>query len=326
MRLRQGRRVNEKPLRRGDVVALRSPREILETLDETGSLDGVPFMPEMLGYFAGTSTVAKRVERACDAVSRSRRMPDTVLLDDLRCDGSGHDGCQAGCRLYWKEAWLQRVPKGGGRATVAADAALDELRRIAEQNARVFDGDAGGQTKYRCQATEFLRSSELIPFWDARSLLREVTSRNVTPWTFLRVVAGIIGNEPRRRYKGQRPFKTGGSGRVPTDSVDLQAGSKVRIRSASEIADTLDENSKLRGLWFDREMLPYCGTRTTVKTKVDRFIDETSGEMVGITSDCFILEGVVCKGQISDGRWFCCREIYPWWREAWLELDTDAPR
>ena len=36
-------------------------------------------------------------------------MQDTVLLDNLRCDGSAHDGCQAGCRLYWKEAWLRRV-------------------------------------------------------------------------------------------------------------------------------------------------------------------------------------------------------------------------
>ena len=36
-------------------------------------------------------------------------MRDTVYLEDLRCDGSGHGGCQAGCRIYWKEAWLRRV-------------------------------------------------------------------------------------------------------------------------------------------------------------------------------------------------------------------------
>ena len=36
-------------------------------------------------------------------------MHSTVYLEDLRCDGSGHDGCQAGCKIYWKEAWLRRV-------------------------------------------------------------------------------------------------------------------------------------------------------------------------------------------------------------------------
>jgi hypothetical protein len=33
-------------------------------------------------------------------------MTDTVHLSDLRCDGSAHAGCQAGCLLFWKEAWL----------------------------------------------------------------------------------------------------------------------------------------------------------------------------------------------------------------------------
>ena len=44
--------------------------------------------------------------------------------------------------------------------------------------------------------------------------------------------------------------------------------------------------------------------------------------MIELKTDAFILDGVVCKGYQSDGRWFCCREIYSWWREAWLERDT----
>ena len=32
-----------------------------------------------------------------------------VHLDETRCDGQGHGGCQAGCLLFWKEAWLKRV-------------------------------------------------------------------------------------------------------------------------------------------------------------------------------------------------------------------------
>src|SRR3990170_1382741 len=98
-------------LRPGDVVEVRPATEILATLTGDGTLDAVPFMPEMLEYVGRRFMVSKRVEKICDTVAGggSRRMRDAVFLDDLRCDGSAHGGCQAGCRLYWKEAWLKRV-------------------------------------------------------------------------------------------------------------------------------------------------------------------------------------------------------------------------
>ena len=37
-------------LRIGEIVEVRSPEEILATLDENGELDGLPFMPEMLAW------------------------------------------------------------------------------------------------------------------------------------------------------------------------------------------------------------------------------------------------------------------------------------
>jgi hypothetical protein len=51
------------------------------------------------------------VDKICDTIAStgSRRTHATVYLENLRCDGSGHDGCQAGCNLYWTEAWLRRV-------------------------------------------------------------------------------------------------------------------------------------------------------------------------------------------------------------------------
>ena len=61
--------------------------------------------------------------------------------------------------------------------------------------------------------------------------------------------------------------------------------------------------------------------------KVGRFIDERTGEMINLKSDCYILDGVVCKGYMSEGRWFCPRAIYPWWRQAWLQEESviDGP-
>src|SRR5262249_38539447 len=82
---------------------------------------------------------------------------------------------------------------------------------------------------------------------------------------------------------------------------------------------TLDANGKNRGLWFDREMLPFCGSNARVLSKVERFVDEKTGRLVELSSDLYTLDGVTCGGGLSVGRRFCPRAIYPWWREAWLQ-------
>jgi hypothetical protein len=66
-------------------------------------------------------------------------MRNTVYLDDLRCDGSGHGGCRAACRLYWKEDWLVRAGEDGEYSRSTNDeVALAELQRVtrAEREAR----------------------------------------------------------------------------------------------------------------------------------------------------------------------------------------------
>jgi hypothetical protein len=101
-------------VRRGDLVEVKRPDEILATLDERGSLDGLPFMPEMIGACGRRFRVERRAERLCDTVAYTgtRRIADGVLLEDLRCDGSAHGGCQAECRILSKEAWVRKVIPG----------------------------------------------------------------------------------------------------------------------------------------------------------------------------------------------------------------------
>ena len=293
------------PLRRGDIVALRSPSEILETLDGSGSLDGLPFMTEMLGHFGSRFPVVARVERACDTITYSgaRRMLDTVILDEVHCDGAGHGGCQAGCRIYWKEAWLRRADDAP--IEFSPDTAFERLRDLTMRNSRPGAVESDVTDTYRCQATEFLRATVPLGWWDARSFLREVSSRNVSLWTFVRVMSRLA---LRREFEapsaqGVTPFPASGQnlrrndGRGPASRF----GAAVKVRSADQIAETLDQDGKLRGLWFDREMLPYCGTAGRVQAQVKRFVDETSGAMIELKSDCYILEGVVCKGHLERG-------------------------
>ena len=49
-----------KKLSVGDWVEVRSKEEILRTLDASGQLDGMPFMPEMVRFCGKRSQVHKR--------------------------------------------------------------------------------------------------------------------------------------------------------------------------------------------------------------------------------------------------------------------------
>jgi hypothetical protein len=303
-------------LRRGDTVEVRSAAEILATLDEHGRLEGVPFMPEMLPYLGRRYTVAARVERACDTAGKTgiRRMRDTVLLGDLRCDGKGHGGCQAACRLYWKEAWLRPVAQGppGPEPPDAHDAEA-ELAELGAADTRAGDGI------YRCQATELRAATEPLGFWNAGSFLRELTTRNVPVRRFVSVLVAIVVEELRRRLgRWSPPVSPRATGRPDPPGYNLRPGALITVRTQREIEATLDANSKTRGLFFDREMLPYCGETHTVIDRIERFIDEASGEMIELKSDCLVLDGAFCSGLCSYGRWFCPRGIYSWWREDWL--------
>ena len=309
-------------LRRGDIVEVRSAGEILGTLDEQGALEGLPFMPEMLAYCGRRFAVARRTEKVCDTIRdfSSRRLGDCVLLDDMRCDGSGDDSCQADCRLYWKEAWLKRVSPSEPAPEIADDQdAPRALLDLVKRGTRMPPGE--GRVRYRCQATEMLAASEPLSLTDPRSYVREYTSRNVSIRTFTRVMTRATVTEVRRKLgRLPNPPVQGPSARSPeAPRLDLQPGEWVRVKSRDQIRETLTDKGMNRGLWFDVEMLPFCGHTFRVRRRIERFVNDRDGKMIELPSDCVTLEGVVCSGERSTQRWFCPRAIYPYWRECWLE-------
>jgi hypothetical protein len=320
----------QRPLRPGDVVQVRPRAEILATLDDTGSLDGVPFMPEMLQYVGRRFRVSTRVERFCDTIDgpRSRRIRDTVYLGDLRCDGSGHGGCQAACRLYWKEAWLARVDaEHEGPSDVEADGdagALERVARAATTRREPPNGDDG--VRFRCQATDAPIASEPLRAFDLRQYVREVRVGNVGIRRLARVaVRAVVFMVGRTlRLIPPIPVESRPGGPAP-EPLNLAVGDWVQIKSPEEIGRTLDERGKNKGLWFDWEMRPYCGGTYRVKERIERFIDERTGRMIEIKSDCFVLDGVVCSGDYSNVRWLCPRAIPSFWREAWLRRVDPPP-
>jgi len=322
-------------LRVGEIVEVRSRDEILATLDEHGAIDGLPLMPEMLDYCGQRFTVLKRADKTCDTIAQSgmRRMTDAVHLDATRCTGAAHGGCQAACQIFWKEAWLKRAdalgrPRNRRELPVMTVISEEQLNSATQR-----EPNEAGETCYRCQATELVRATTPLARWSVMQHVRDLRSGNVTLgeiikvslWWFLRLlrehapgyrVQVWLFNSVQRFRGGAQLFDLPGPQKqTPSERLDLTADEWVEVKSAEEIRATLDPAQKNRGLYFDREMLPYCGGKYRVRGRVSRIIDEKSGRMIKIPGSCVILDNVVCTGRYHMS---CPRAIFPYWREIWL--------
>lgn len=346
----------KRKLRVGDWVEVRSKEEILATLDRDGRLDGMPFMPEMFAFCGMRFPVYKRAHKTCDPDYRSRRIDGAVHLE-TRCDGSAHGGCQAGCLLFWKEEWLRPITRDTLYAVGPRAEPHAELMSIAPGHGctesvvrdRVQASDADGAGfAYVCQATR-VQYERPLAWWDLRQYIEDYRSGNVS---LSRLIGGTayslyfnlsqsglgLGRAMRWFYDKASPLWHGSAwprktGRVPegqptpASTLNLQPGELVRVKSHEEILRTVNTASRNRGLWWDAELVPYCGKTFRVLSRVTRIIDEKTGQMQEMKNPCIILDSVICQARYSACRMFCPRSTYAYWREIWLERieSSDSP-
>ena len=313
-------------LRRGQRVRVRPLSEIAETLDESGSVDSLPFMAEMMALSGQEFTVAARADKTCDTILKTgttRQMVDTVHLAGQRCDGSAHGGCQATCLLFFKESWLEPVTDESDHPADGEPADNDGLREKLESFANA------GPDVYRCQATQLLDATTELSGYG--HYLTDLKTRNVSLGHFLHSsVFSAMNAYQRRSDRLPRFMRLADGHRFPRvrgrvrganwpewQHLDLQVGDLVEVRSREEVEATLDENQRNRGLWFDAEMLRLCGRRGRVLKRVERIIDERTGRMLRIKKDTVIVEGMIsCDGLYHN---LCTRSFVAFMREAWLK-------
>jgi hypothetical protein len=329
----------------GEWIEVRSKEEILSTLDKAGRMEGLPFMPQMFQYCGKKFKVYKRAHKTCDFVytMQSRSLPNGVHLD-LRCDGAAYGGCQHTCLLYWKDTWLKRI-----------DEEEHPLQPpLSTNQASCTEADVAAGTHalnaldepiYTCQGTEIPAFTKPLAWWDVRQYLEDYTSGNTTMGRLLQgfayatfsMISGVrtylgVGRFIRWFYNAleslwgpypRNPGKIPDGQPTPTCELNLQPGELVRVKSYNEILSTLNKGWRNRGLFFDAEMVPYCGGVYRVKTRVTTFLDEKTRKLVIVKNPCIILENVICQSRYSDCRMSCPRSIYSWWREIWLERVAD---
>ena len=332
-------------LRAGEWVVVKSKEEILATLDTNGRLDEMPFMPEMLRYCGRRMRVGKRAHKTCDPAVGigGRRLESAVHLENVRCDGSAHDGCEAGCLIFWKEAWLKRADTDTAAEQQAepppASARFTEEALWAGVKTPPAPGD--GEPTYVCQNTQVKFATTTLPWWDLRQYIEDYTSRNVSLsslaagllYTMWRTVAeaGIgLGTAMRWAYDTfqraiggspypLRPYGVPDGVQTPKAELNLEVGELVRVKSHPEILKTLDSRYRNRGLYFDPEAVPFTERQFRVERRIQKIIDERNGKMMRFKSDAIVLENVVCEARYAVCRRFCPRAILPYWREIWLE-------
>ncbi|MGA9362867.1 MAG: hypothetical protein WBW16_00680 [Bacteroidota bacterium] len=294
-------------LRAGELVEVRNESEILSTLDRNGTLEAVPFTPEMKKFCGRTFKVFKRADKICVEGAYIRRMKNAVFLDGVRCGGEEHEGCKRMCLLFWKEAWLKRAA-AGRNAEVPADWHETSFRGASEPVDE-------GKTYSSCQSTNLLKATEYLNGWDIRQYVRDIRSRSFTPVQVAQALCITAYNKIMRSAGGLEYGAAVGNGTTtPALVLNLQPGELVEVKSRKEILDTLDARGRNRGLRIDHEMLRHCGHRFRVLQRVDRIILETTGTMKKIHNTVAL--DVVCEGLC---RRACARSSYPMWREAWLK-------
>lgn len=307
---------NREGLRVGELVEVKTPDEILVTLDADGAHDHLPFMPEMVEFCGKRFSVTRRAVKVCftgpKSAPRRFRNNDVVLLDSVRCSGASHDGCQKACAILWREAWLRRVTADTPSARVASGAG----QRLRDSLKTRTDS-----THYFCQASELLKATEHLSKVERyRTCVTDVLEHNCSPWEMTRRIQTFAFWKARRLLFGE--VHQGARNKTPAGGIGLKPGEPVEVKPVREILLTLNPKAHNHGLYFMPGMRAMCGKQSKVESRIERIIVDGTGEMREL-HDTVRLQGSVCDCtyQAVGG---CSRCEISYWRELWLRRSTNG--
>jgi hypothetical protein len=298
-------------LRPGDLVEVCSAAEILSTLDEKGTLENLPFMPEMLAFCGREFRVSRSAFKTCVDDREMRSLNETVFLEEVRCDGASHAGCNRGCLIFWKTAWLKRAGTDSRNAqSVKSGLSETDLISLALRDGEFF-----------CQSTEILNASQPLPWWNAKQYVLDLKYNHVPLLLFARSVFIALYNKMASsvnlRTWGAVTGSATSNGHKP---LNLQPGEFVRVKPLSQIQTTLDADGKHQHLLFGAPMTKFCGQVLRVRDRVENIVLEATPRQRKI-KDTVVLEGATCDGVCHR---LCPRQSLLFWRECWLERVNES--
>lgn len=292
----------------GEIVEVRSEAEILATLDENGALDKLPFMPEMLQFCGRRLRVSGQAHKTCIDDQEMRQLEETFFLEDVRCGGNYHDSCSKACLIFWKKAWLKRVDEVSTERSISGSAKIsrEDLISLATRDGNFY-----------CQASELVNASKPLPWWYPTQYIRDLRAKHFS-FTELIHSLYIATYNKFAAIRGSTPWRfIGGNGAAQSaeQSLSLKPGEMVRVKSLSDIKQTLDSSGKHRNLLFSPEMARFCGQSLRVRNRVENIILEGTPRQRKL-KNTVLLETATCGGTCHR---LCPRKSFLFWRECWLE-------
>jgi hypothetical protein len=301
-------------IRPNDLIEVKTEDEILRTLDGEGTLDFLPFMPEMVQFCGKRFRVSKRAFKTCvsgcgPSTMRGFKNDGVITLQGLRCSGTAHDGCQKECMIFWREEWLRRVDQ----SDLQPKANLDSVQRLKSRLKTKT-----GPKSYFCQASEILKATTPISRPDRLAkCFSEVRSGNCSAVEMLRRIVIWLFWRVRRKIMGE--YASGSRKPTPTATLDLRRGETIQVKSIEEIVATTDEHAKNRGLYFSPDMRLLCGQKARVRSRLEKIIVDGTGEMRQLHNTVYLEESTCgCTHAVFGG---CPRGEFSYWREIWLGRD-----
>jgi hypothetical protein len=291
----------------GELVEVLSEAEILATLDEKGTFEKLPFMPEMLKFCGKQFRVSRQAFKTCVDDQEMREFDSTIFLEEVRCDGASHNSCARACLIFWKTAWVKKV----------GSHSLPVLNVIPKVTPADLVSLAHRDGEFFCQSTEILNASKPLPFYEPTQYLRDLTLNRISfaQWSLSLFIAFYNKLAYIFKFKSWRFVAGENDGSSPEPALNLKPGELVRVKSLAEITKTLDSNGKNNNLLFAPTMMSFCGQVMRVQDRVENIILEATTKQRKI-KDTVLLEGSTCDGICHR---MCPRQSFLFWRECWLE-------
>ena len=211
--------------------------------------------------------------------------------------------------IFWREAWLRKVQNTSTQ--LKEDFSSTERLRARLRNS------TGHAATYFCQASELGKITySLSRLEKIGKYLTGLHVGNFSAWQMGRDIGTWLVWKIRRLLLGV--YMRGSNRSASLETLNLQPGELVEVKSAESIVATLNESGSNRGLAFFPGMHLFCGRRYRVKGRLDKLIIDGTGEMRKLKSTV-LLEGVTCRcAHMGFGMGGCPRCEFAYWREIWL--------
>jgi hypothetical protein len=124
----------------------------------------------------------------------------------------------------------------------------------------------------------------------------------------------------RRKFLGE--YARGKKKTTPVESLNLQPGESIEVKSMESIKDTLNAQGHNRGLYFSPDMRLLCGRRSRVRNRIDKLIVDGTGEMRELRNTVYLENSMCGWSHVAFGG--CPRREFVYWREIWLRRSVNT--